>query len=231
MDLPPTSHTVEPIPPPPPALPALPTSLRLGARWRRALAFSVDLALLGIVSGLICIPFFNALSGIGAWGRLIGLAVVLAYFGYFDSVHGAGQSLGKRLFRVQVVDASGNPLRLERILLRTAIFAIPLLVNQLPVPISRTPVYVETLLGLVIFGVGGAMAYLMLFNRRPRPGSARSRRWQLRYRGRPDSVCPGDPCQAADLADTLDHSGIIRPTQHYRLHCVCSPSDALGQLS
>jgi hypothetical protein len=68
--------SVEPLP----AVDALPPDRPFGSPWRRLLALFVNALLLGIVSGVMCIPFFEPLSRLGPWGRLIGFCIALPYF-------------------------------------------------------------------------------------------------------------------------------------------------------
>lgn len=163
--IPPPFPVVPPFPPPPP--PALHS---IASPWRRLGAFAIDGILIGIVSSIVCIPFFDTLAALGAWGRLIGLLVAVLYFGLMESTVCKGQSLGKVLLGLQVVDRMGRPLRLEDAILRSFIFSLPFFLNQLPLPMSRTPDFVIYLLGAVVFGLGGSTLYLLIFNKQTGQG-------------------------------------------------------------
>ena len=89
------------------------------------------LGIIGIVAGLI---FYDSFVRLGGWGRLIGLGVVLPYFGVLNSRIGAGQTLGKRLLKVRVVGVGGAPLPVPRSLLRTTVLAVPWFLNGAPFP-------------------------------------------------------------------------------------------------
>jgi uncharacterized RDD family membrane protein YckC len=146
------------------------TGSPLGSPWRRLLALFVNALLLGIVSGVMCIPFFEQLSRLGPWGRLIGFCIALPYFAILESRIGNGRTLGKRWMHLQVVDGHGNTISLGKSLLRSSLFAIPLFVNGLELPVTRTPWIVSSILSVLIFGLGGSTLYLLLFNRRTRQG-------------------------------------------------------------
>jgi uncharacterized RDD family membrane protein YckC len=60
----------------------------------------------------------------GAYARLIGFAIALAYFGICKSRIGGGQTLGKRWLDVRVVDAHDQLLSLPRSLLGYAVLGI-----------------------------------------------------------------------------------------------------------
>lgn len=143
---------------------------RIGALWRRFLAFLVDVAVIGLIGVCLGYFFFGLLMGLGPAGRLVGYLVGFFYFAVPESAFGRGQSLGKRLLSLQVVDRGGNLISIERSFLRYTIFALPWFLSELPLTASRTPSAAAFLLFLAIFGSGAASLYLMLFNRRTRQG-------------------------------------------------------------
>jgi uncharacterized RDD family membrane protein YckC len=130
----------------------------------------LDALLLGIVGAIIGAAFFDTLARMGSWARVVGFCIALCYFGLFDSSVGSGRTIGKRFLRLKVVDAQGGMLSLEEAILRFMVFAVPFFANGLSLPISRTPWFVSVLLGVVIFGGGGANLYLLIFNRPMRQG-------------------------------------------------------------
>ncbi len=100
---------------PPPASPAYQGSGPSGPRasfGRRLLAVIVDAVIVGVIEGV-----FWAILGRGA-GYGIGTLVSLAYFTYFEG-SGAGQTVGKRILGIRVIDfSSGGPLGYGKALLR-----------------------------------------------------------------------------------------------------------------
>jgi uncharacterized RDD family membrane protein YckC len=165
-----TVSTPASIDPPPLISLALPEGRSVASVWRRTFAFLVDLLIVGIAASILALPFFDALSRLGAWGPLLGFCLSLAYFALFDSSIGKGQTLGKRLLHVQVVDVNGNSISFPKSLLRYSLFGIPYFLNGLPLPITRTPLAVSTLISFTVIPLGGANFYLMLFNRHTRQG-------------------------------------------------------------
>jgi uncharacterized RDD family membrane protein YckC len=152
------------------AAPYRPPPRRVGALWRRFLAFLIDSLVVGFAGLVLGYFFFDLLMELGPAGRLVGYFVGFFYFAIPESSFGNGQSLGKRLMLLQIVDADGTPLSIERSTIRYTIFAIPWFVNLLSLPISRTPSAWNVLSSLAVFGLGGATLYLMLFNRNTRQG-------------------------------------------------------------
>lgn len=136
--------------------------------WRRVLAFIIDGLLLGLV-GVICgLLLFDPLAQLGGWGRLVGFFVALVYFGILNSAVGKGQTVGKRLMKIEVVDRSGRHIPLARSLLRYTILGTPFFLNGVMIPPSVMMSPVGYLIGFVLFGLGGAIIYLYVFNRRTR---------------------------------------------------------------
>jgi len=83
--------------------------------WRRTGAWVIDAVLLSIVSGILT----GILAG-GDSARGVGLngLVGLAYYLYFWSSYGHGQTLGNRALGIRVVKTDGSELGLGTALLR-----------------------------------------------------------------------------------------------------------------
>ena len=136
--------------------------------WHRIFAFIIDGLLLGIV-GFICgLLLFDSLAQLGGWGRLIGFLVALAYFGILNSAIGKGQTVGKRLMKIEVVDRIGQHIPLGSSLLRCIILTTPFFLNGALIPPKVMMSSVGYIIGFILFGFGGAIIYLYVFNRRTR---------------------------------------------------------------
>ena len=98
--------------------------------WGRLLALGVDLGLLFMVGSLLGMLFADRLAQLGVWGRLVGFALVVFYFGLLNSRMGKGQTWGKRLLRVRVVGAKGELISLGRSLLRAVILGAIFLLDS-----------------------------------------------------------------------------------------------------
>jgi uncharacterized RDD family membrane protein YckC len=154
----------------PPATEALPPDRNVGSLWRRVVAFSVDGLIVGLLGLAVTLPFFEAFSRLGSWGPLVGFCLALPYFVVLNSSIGSGQTLGKRLMHLQVVDINGTAISLGRSAVRYGVFAVPYFLNEMLLPATRTPWAVSAVQSIVIFTVGGATLYLVLFNRHTRQG-------------------------------------------------------------
>ncbi|HEV2136123.1 MAG TPA: RDD family protein [Terracidiphilus sp.] len=143
---------------------------RIGALWRRILAFLIDSIAIAAIGAFLGYFFFDLLMGLGPAGRLVGYFVGFVYFALPESSFGNGQSVGKRFLRLKIVNRDGNLISIERSFLRYTIFALPWFIYGLPFSISRMNPTGTFLFSLAIVGLGGATIYLIVFNRHTRQG-------------------------------------------------------------
>lgn len=137
--------------------------------WRRVVAFLIDGAVLGILGQVLGWSMSSFWFQIGPYGRLIGLAIALAYFGVMGSRIAGGATLGKRLLGIAVRDAAGRPIGIMRSIARTSVWLVPLTLNGWALPILSNPI-ASRVAAVVLFGVGGAVLLTMALNRRTRQG-------------------------------------------------------------
>ncbi len=136
--------------------------------WRRLLAFFIDSLFLGLLGLAIGFFLFDQLANLGSWGRLIGFSVALVYFVILNSATGKGQTIGKRLAGIEVVTRTGQHISLSRSLLRYLILGTPFFLNGAMIPPKVTMSGVGHIIPFTVFGLGGAIIYLYIFNRRTR---------------------------------------------------------------
>lgn len=142
--------------------------LAIAHAWRRIGALAVDVLILVIAGFAMGQLFFEPLSRLGSYGRLLGFGIALAYFGFFNSRLRQGQTPGKALLGLRVVDVEGQPLSLPRTLLRETVFCVPFFLNGLPLDPSVATSPLGHLLVLCVFGGALGSIYLYVFNRRTR---------------------------------------------------------------
>lgn len=142
--------------------------LAIAGFWRRLGAFAIDGLILGLAGMLLGAINFDGLARLGMYGRLLGFIIALGYFGLFNSRFGEGQTPGKKLLGVRVVDAQGQCLGVSRSLLRYAVLGAPFFLNGLPLALPIVMSWLGYVLALLVFGVGLSIIYLYVFNRRTR---------------------------------------------------------------
>ncbi len=148
--------------------PPLPADAQVSGFWRRLLALVVDEAILSVPAVLLGFLFFEQFAKLGGWGRAVGFIVALFYFGLMNSTLGGGQTLGKRLMKVRVVNGSDSPISVARSFLRFLILGAPFFLNGAAFPPSWFTSWIGVIIGIAIFGIGGSIIYLFIFNRRSR---------------------------------------------------------------
>jgi uncharacterized RDD family membrane protein YckC len=136
--------------------------------WRRAGAFLVDGLVLGVVGFLLGLFLQNQFEAMGSWGRAVGFAISMAYFGIMESRIFQGATFGKRALDIEVVTTNGIPLGLKRALLRAAVFWVPYFLSNAALGDGPPQPVLLAIQGLLVFGLGGAIVYLCIFNRRTR---------------------------------------------------------------
>jgi len=151
-----TAEAASPVSPCPPAFAGF---------WRRFAAFLLDGLLLGLVANVLGYALFDTMVRIGPWGRALGFLIALAYFAPLESRLGGGQTPGKRLLKIRVVDATGAPLALARSTTRFAIFGVPYFLSGAALPAWVVGFAGGVPLALLSYGAFTALGTLLVFNR------------------------------------------------------------------
>lgn len=136
--------------------------------WSRLLAWVIDVVLLCVVAFGIAWLFTDQVMRLGGWGHWLGMGVVIVYFGLMNSRLCDGQTAGKILMDVRVVDRQGARLGVRRSLLRSLVFWSPTLAEGQALPAALSALPWQMLLSLLVYGVWLATVYLYLFNARTR---------------------------------------------------------------
>lgn len=136
--------------------------------WRRIGAFAIDLLLLGLLGFGLGSVLASTFVEMGGWGRLVGFIIALIYFGLLNSEIGKGQTIGKRLLKIKVVDANNQAIAVPKSMLRYSILGIPFFLNNAQFSIEVLTSPMMYLLSLVLFGGLFSTLYLYIFNRNTR---------------------------------------------------------------
>lgn len=145
-------------------------SIPLAGFWRRLGALLIDATILGVAGQALGTVFYDRLCELGPWGRPLGFLIALAYFAPLSGVLGGGQTAGKRLLRIRVVDGEGQPLSAGRAGLREAVLLLPFFLNNALMPPSVDASVARVVVAAVVLLIGPAILYLSVFNRRTRQG-------------------------------------------------------------
>lgn len=137
--------------------------------WRRFFAIAIDGFILGIPFIIIGFVFRDFAFSMGPWGRPIGYSAFFIYLTLMATAPSKGQTLGKKMMKIAIVDENGNYLPANRAALRTFIFLIISMLNGWAIPIFENPI-IGLLASIIVFGGGLAMIYGLTFNRTTRQG-------------------------------------------------------------
>ena len=146
----------------------MPEKRAISGFWRRILALWIDSAILGLVGMLLGSIMFDFFVQIGAWGRLVGFCLALPYFSLLNSAVGKGQTIGKRIMKIEVVDRLGEHISINHSFVRYVILSLPFFLNGLLIPSSVVMSSLGFIIGFIVFSFIGAIIYLYIFNRRTR---------------------------------------------------------------
>ncbi|UTA48256.1 RDD family protein [Simiduia sp. 21SJ11W-1] len=133
--------------------------------WRRIGALFIDTLILGLVGFLLGLALKATFVQIGGWGRLIGFGIALAYFGLMNSKLSNGQTIGKRLLNLRVVDLDNHTIPLIRSVFRYIVLAAPFSLNGAQFSNEALLSYLMYPLSMIVFGGLFSIIYLYIFNR------------------------------------------------------------------
>lgn len=136
--------------------------------WRRVGAFFIDSIILGVFGVLLGLLFSHQFVAAGGWGRAIGFPIAAIYFAIMNSRVGGGQTIGKKVSKIKVVDSVGELISLSKSALRYSIIGIPYFLNGALISDSILYPFGFYILSLLVFGFGFSMVYLYVFNRNTR---------------------------------------------------------------
>lgn len=132
--------------------------------WRRLGALAVDSVILGLIGMLLGGLFGEQLAKLGKLGPLIGFAISVFYFGFFNSVIGGGQTVGKRVFNIRVLNKDGSLLSIEKAFFRAILLSLAIIGLPMSLPMG---VMYGIIIGLLL-AVSLGLPYFYLFNRKTR---------------------------------------------------------------
>ena len=133
--------------------------------WRRIGAFAIDTIILGFVGIGLGLFLEEQFVHLGGWGRFVGLFIALFYFGVLNSRIFGGQTIGKKLVNIRVVDGGNQSIDLPRSFARYSILGVPFFLNGAQFTDEAMTSFWLYPISLVIFGGLLSVTYLYVFNR------------------------------------------------------------------
>lgn len=136
--------------------------------WRRIAAFVLDCFILGAVGFLLGIAFEPKLVELGGAGKIVGFVIAIVYFGFMNSHIFKGQTLGKRLMKLRVVNIENHCISVGRSFVRYFAIGVPYFINGAKFDSVSEDSILAYVISFVFIGGLGSIIYLYLFNRRTR---------------------------------------------------------------
>ena len=92
--------------------------------WLRFVSDIIDAVILGVFGFILAVPFKGVFYSLGENGLFIGLVITFLYTGILQSHIGKGQSIAKKILRIQVLKVDGSYLSLGRSFFRYTVIAL-----------------------------------------------------------------------------------------------------------
>lgn len=135
----------------------------LSTRKRRFFAFLIDTFIIAFFGKLLGTLFGDFFVQLGDYGKIIGFAVVSFYFGIGNSKLSKGQTLGKKLLKIRVVNKFSKTISVFKSFLRAIPFAVFILLNGTQVP--ETFAALSIIFSTIIFSIPILEIYFFIVNR------------------------------------------------------------------
>lgn len=135
---------------------------KISGFWRRLAALAIDVLVLAAIGFVIGAIFFNALARLGPQGFWVGLLIAVAYFSWMNSSYHNGQTIGKKLMKIRVVDMLGNTVSWWRSFKRSALLVLPFIYP------SVEQESLDQVFSAIALFVAVTIVYLYIFNNRTR---------------------------------------------------------------
>lgn len=135
---------------------------KISGFWRRLAALAIDVLVLAVIGFVIGALFFNALAGLGSQGFWVGLLIAVAYFSWMNSSYRNGQTIGKKLMKIRVVDMLGNTISLWRSFKRSLLLVVPFIYP------SVGKESLDLFFGVIALFAAVTIIYLYIFNNQTR---------------------------------------------------------------
>ena len=141
------------------------TTINLATRKRRFFAFLIDSLAIGLAGRLSGLVFGDIYAQLGNSGLLIGAIVVLLYFGICNSKITNGQTLGKKILKIRVVNRDSKPISVSKSFLRASWFTIFMVFNGSSFSNSSC-VPLVIVVGTLIFSISILEIYFVVVNKK-----------------------------------------------------------------
>ncbi|UWX60869.1 RDD family protein [Chryseobacterium oranimense] len=143
-------------------------NLFLSKFWTRVWALLIDSLILGILGYILGSVFESFFISLGEEAKLIGWFISLAYFSVLNSKLNNGQTIGKKIMKIQVTYIDGRTVSLKTSFIRSLILTAPFFLNRFKITESETFSVVNIIQSMIIFTLGLGIMIFYIFNKETR---------------------------------------------------------------
>ena len=133
--------------------------------WLRLLALLIDIVVLIVNGNILGYLFGNFFLRMRGWELFVGFIFSLQYFGFLNSSLSDGQTIGKKIMHIKVVDKHGKPILPWKSVLRSLILIGPFFLSRLKIPSLFFNFSLSKIFYLLIFGGYLGIIYFYIFNK------------------------------------------------------------------
>jgi len=144
------------------------TKINIAKFWTRVWALLIDSLILGVIGYLLGLTIQDFLVSIGSYGLLFGLVISVAYQTICNSKLVNGQTIGKRIMDIQVVDINGNTIDISKSFLRALLLSFPYFTAQLTIPGLSDIAIVSVIKTIVLSSIVIGVVVIYIFNKQTR---------------------------------------------------------------
>lgn len=136
-------------------------TVKLATRKQRFFACLIDIIIIALFGKLLGFTFKDFFIQLGNFGTIIGFIVVLFYFGLCNSRIFNGQTVGKKILHIHVVNRNSEALSVPKGFLRALCFAIFILMNGASFSSSDALIII---LNIILFSIPVLEIYFIIVN-------------------------------------------------------------------
>lgn len=144
------------------------TKINIANFWTRVWALLIDSLILGVIGFLLGLTVKDFLVSIGNYGLLFGLVITVAYQTICNSKIANGETIGKSIMNIQVVDINGDTIDVGRSFLRSLILCFPYFTANLTIPGLSDIAIVSVLKTIILSSIVIGVVIIYIFNKQTR---------------------------------------------------------------
>lgn len=144
------------------------TNYKIAKFWSRIFAATIDLLLLVLFGYLLVIIFQNHFTINGILGNSIGFTITVLYFTLFNSNLVNGQTIGKKLLNIHVIDINSEKLSLKKSFYRSLFIFLPFFLNNFTIPIQSILMFLNNFIKTFIVIYSTSIPLVYIINRKTR---------------------------------------------------------------